>query len=30
MKLNFLKYVAPVAFSLGLGLGVTSCADDLN
>ena len=30
MKINFLKYVAPVAFSLVLGLVVTSCADDLN
>ena len=30
MKLNFLKYMAPAAVALGLGLGAASCADDLN
>ena len=30
MKLNLLKYMAPVALTLGLGLGAASCADDLN
>ena len=30
MKLNLLKYMAPVALTLGLGFGAASCADDLN
>ncbi len=30
MKLNICKIMVPVALSLGIGLGATSCADDLS